>query len=188
MRIHVTLLLMGLTLPAAASSVPRVGQPLPALEIHDKGELYLVDGRVALRPWSTENLRGHWTMLQYLAARPEASRLNRPAIDKMGAAAEAGGYRPYQLINIVNVDDVTLGATGFAMGALESNKRQYPDAPMIADMGSGLSLWGLSSRSSTIMLLDPDLIVRFVKDGELAASDIERVMDILRVPQLASGE
>lgn len=170
-------------LSSAAAATPMPGQPLPALEIHDKGELHLVERQILLRPWRTENLRGQWTLLQYLAARPEASRLNRPAIDAIGKAAKAGGYRPYRLVNIVNVDDVPFGATAFAMSALERNKRQYPDAPMIADMGHGREHWQLAPGGSAMLLIDENLVVRHFVDGAVDDAGVERMLDLLRLPQ-----
>ncbi len=183
-RLALFLLLLVSTLGSAA---PLVGQPLPVLLIEDKGEAVIVGENLEFQPWSTDNLRGRWTLMQYLAARTGARKINRPAIDAIQAAAGAEGFRDYRLINLINVDDVVLGLTGIAMGILETNKKKYPDSPMIADMDHGRRLWELQRKSSAIFLLDADNRVRFFKDGALDATDIARVVNLLRLESASAS-
>jgi uncharacterized protein len=140
----------------------------------------VIDDELRFRPWSTEQLQGRWTLLQYLAARPSADKLNRWALDEITGRAARGGLRDFALYNIVNVDDVTLGATGFALSALKSNKKKHPDSPMIADMGHGRARWGLQSGSSAIFLLDADSRVLFFRDGALSEADVGHILDLLK--------
>lgn len=164
-----------------AEAMPETGQPLPPILIENKGEVVVIDDELRFRPWSSEHLKGGWVLLQYLAARPSADKLNRWALDEITARAERGGLRDFMLYNIVNVDDVTLGATGFALSALKSNKKKYPGSPMIADMGLGRSAWGLKGQSSAIFLLDADSRILFFRDGALSSADFEQVLDLLKI-------
>jgi uncharacterized protein len=163
-------------------ATPETGQPLPSILIEDKGEVLVIDDELRFRPWSSEQLKGRWTLLQYLAARPSADKLNRWALDRITGLAARGTLRDFALYNIINVDDVTLGATGFALNALKSNKKKFPDSPMIADMDHGRARWGLQQQSSAIFLLDADSRVLFFRDGALSAADFEHLLELLKRP------
>ena len=167
---------------AAAQQAPELGQPLPPLLIADKGAVEVVDNELHFEPWSTTQLKGQWTLLQYLAARPSADKLNRWALNAITARAEQGDLREFELYNIINVDDVTFGATGFALSALKRNKKKHPDSPMIADMGKGRAHWGLKKKSSAIFVLDEKSRVRFFRDGGLDEGDVERIIELLTPP------
>lgn len=167
---------------AAAQGVPAIGEVLPELLIEDKGEVAVIDDELHFQPWSSAALRGHWTLLQYLAARPSADKLNRWALDEISGRADNGHLREFKLYNIINVDDVSFGATGFALGAIKSNKKKHPEAPMVADMGHGRAHWGLTPRSSAIFVLDPDSRVRFFRDGALSQADVQRIVSLLTPP------
>ncbi|WP_420429163.1 YtfJ family protein [Algiphilus sp.] len=170
---------------ASAQQRPEVGQPLPAITIDDEGEATIVDDTLRFTTWCSDALKGGWTLLQYLAARPSADRLNRWALDDITAPDKAEALRAFQLYNIININDVTFGATRFALRAIKSNKKKHPDAPMIADRGKGQSFWGLQEGSSAIFLLDEDNRVVFFREGALDRADVDRILDLLAAPTSA---
>ncbi len=180
MKILCSVILILAVTSAVAQTAPVIGQTLPALLIDEKGEIDVVNDELVFKPWSSEQLKGHWTLLQYLAARPSADRLNRWALDAITERAEESELRDFRLYNIINVGDVTFGATGFAMNALKSNKQEHPDSPMIADMDYGRAHWGLQKKSSAILLLDADNQVLFIREGRLSQADVEHIIDLLR--------
>lgn len=177
-----SLVLLLISSVSLAQHSVQVGEPLEPLHIDDKGEISVVDDELRFRPWSSDSLKGQWTLMQYLAARPSADKTNRWALNAITGQAEQGGLREFSLYNIVNVDDVTFGATSFALNALKTNKKKYPDSPMIADMGHGREHWGLTKKSSAIFLLDADSRVLFFRDGALSQADVDQIIALLAAP------
>ena len=182
MRTLPLIVLLLIASSVAAQRAPVVGEVLPGILIEDKGEVAVIDDELRFEPWSSAALRGQWTLMQYLAARPSADKLNRWALDEISGLADNGDLRDFKLFNIINVDDVSFGATGFALGAIKSNKKKHPEAPMVADMGHGRAHWGLNPKSSAIFVLDPDNRVRFFRDGALSQADVQRIIGLLTPP------
>ena len=179
--------LASLWLAGTAAAAPQLDQPLPPVQVEDRGEARVSGDEVVFVPWTSDSLRGRWTLLQHLAARLGVDKLNRPAIDAVAAAVQNGGYRPYQLVNIINVDDVAFGATGFAVSAIQSNKKKHAAFPMIADRGLGAARWGLQPKTSAIFLLDEHNVVRFFREGALGPADVQRILELLALPADAAA-
>ena len=114
MRFIVMATLFLLSLSSYAAS-PTVGEPMPSLEIRDKGELHLNGKAIDYRPWATSSLNGDWALLQYMAARPKASKVNRHVVDAVSEKRAQGVA--VNIFNIINVRDVPFGATGSRPGA-----------------------------------------------------------------------
>lgn len=161
----------------AVSKQPELGKPVPALTVSDRGELQIDGDTIRYRPWSTASLRGQWTLLQYMAARPRASKVNRPVVDAVSLKKSQGVA--VDVVNIINVSDVPFGATGFALAELESNKRRYPDSTLIGDMDQGRQGWQLAPGGSAILLIDPKGLVRFFKDGTVSQQELETILAML---------
>lgn len=183
-RIYASIL-FALFFCTVALGAPETGQPLPVANIADKGELFIVGDDIEYRPWSTERLKGRWTLLQYMAARPKASEVNRHVVDAV--AAKQGEGVDIRVLNIINVRDVTFGATGFAMRELKKNKFKYPETTLIADMDSARQLWDLQKKGSSIFLLDDDNTVVYFKDGIVSDAELTALLAMLPAPASENG-
>jgi len=183
MRFLIASVLISVALGSVAAT-PKVGLPIPELEIRDKGELVIVNKDIRYQTWSTEDLNGHWTLLQYMAARPRASKVNRHVIDAISLKQNAGVA--VTTVNIINVADVPFGATGFALGELRANKEKYPDSTLIGDMETGRIHWELKPRASSIFLIDPEGTVRYFKDGTLSGDELQQLLETLPEPDKPS--
>lgn len=157
-------LLSGSRLAAADIAV---GQMLPTLTIEDGGEL-VIDSGGSIRHvrWSSDDLApGTVRILQYMAGRPSVERHARTFSELL--SSQSFDVDAYQLINIVNLDDVTLGAARFAASAMERNKLATPDITLVADAGgAGLERWKLIRRTIAVIVLDREgSVVYFHKGG-----------------------
>lgn len=175
-------LIVALTLlncsPLAAEAL-RVGQTLQPLEIDNKGELLIVDEEVEFKPWSSKGMENQVAYLQYMAARPSADKMNRHVND----ALQAGGFAKGSFIStvIVNLDDVTFGASKWALKELKKNKLKHPDALIVADYeGKGRETWQLESGSSAVAVIARSGEVLFFKQGKLSEQERQTVLDLLR--------
>ncbi len=177
---RLSVMFASLVLSMQAWAVPEVGQPLPAAAIADKGELFIAGDDIEFKPWDTNKLKGQWTLLQYMAARPSASEVNRRVIDAVALKQTEGV--DIRVLNIINVDDVTFGATGFALRELKKNKFKYPETTLIADMDSARELWNLKRKGSAVFLLDADNQVQFFKDGTLSDTELAALLALLPAP------
>lgn len=178
MRILSTLMVI-LLAPLGYAGLPQPGEPLTPLSIEDKGELILEGEETAFRAWRLGDAEGYPQVVQYLAARLSASKINEPFTDTLGAAGLSHDH--YRVTTIINLDDALWGTGGFVIRELEKNKRAHPHAIMVADaQGTGLAEWELERENSAIILLDASGIVRFFKQGALSDTEIAEVVQMLR--------
>lgn len=164
---------------AAQAATITVGAPVPPLAVTDKGELIQKGDDIIYQPWDTSMLPGKVQVLQYLAARMTASKINEPFTDALRAA----NFSPEQQITttVINTDDVLWGTTGFVNSELKSNKKKYPHARMIADAtGKGLEAWSLKKEGSAIAVLDKTGKVIFYKEGGLTPEEIKSTLALIQ--------
>lgn len=173
-------LLFAALLPLSAAALQK-GDSLPELYLTDKGELTLdAEQEIVYVPWSTENLdtKGQVQIIQYMAARPSAEKAIRPFTDKLEETAYP--VELHHVTTVVNLDDVTFGASSWALSELEKNKREYPMSTMVADMeGKGLKTWGFEPKGSALIVLDADGKILYVKDGKLKKDEIDAVIKLI---------
>ncbi len=155
-----------------------IGEYLPATSVDDKGLLMLNDDGFQYRDWSTEELRGKVFVLQVMAGRTAAIELNDPmitAIKEANFSAET-----FEMVTIINTDDAIWGTSLFVKGAIEDNKREYPDAEFVVDDSSKVhELWKLQKESSAIIVLDKNGKVVFAKDGALNDGEIKQAIELI---------
>ncbi len=164
---------------ALAETRIQTGAPLPPLAIENQGEIVIRDGRRAFEPWHSDHGLGQVQVLQYMAARLSASKINEPFTD----ALDAAGFEPEQvrITTILNLDDILWGSRGFVMRELESNKKKHADAIMVVDeQGKGLSHWGLAPQGSAVAIVSPDGEVALFRDGALGTDEIEQALELIR--------
>ncbi len=159
-----------------------VGSSLPQLTVANKGELVLNDkGEIGFAPWSSNKLdtATKVQIVQYMAARPAAESQVRPFTDALEAEKFPAEF--HHVTTVVNLSDVTFGASGFALSQLESNKRRYPESSLVGDWnGIGQQQWGLERKSSALFILDAEGKLLFFKDGMLNAKEIEHAIGLIR--------
>ncbi len=163
---------------ASAALAGRLGAPLPALKIDNKGEIVLKgDGQAGYRAWDSARLdtRGRVAIVHYLAARPEAEKETRLFLERL---KKAGLPRDrYLLTSIVNVDDVTFGMSGMAVSEMEKTKRQDPATALVIDYaGQGQKAWGLAPKHSALFILGADGKIVFAKEGGLSPDEVEQAL------------
>ena len=90
------------------------GQPLPLLEITQKGELILSDDEIIYQDWvSSELSRQKIHVIQYLAGRVSASKINEPFTDQLELLNKSLDMNHYLSTTIINLDDTFFGTSGF---------------------------------------------------------------------------
>jgi len=164
---------------AAQAATITVDAPLPALAIADKGELVAKGDDFAYQPWSSASLTGKVHIVQYMAARAAANKMNEPFTD---ALRIANFPNDKQLsTTVINADDAMWGTAGFIDGELKKNKKKYPYASMVTDAkGDGLKIWGLKKEGSAIAILDKTGKVIFFKEGALTADEIKSTLALIQ--------
>lgn len=160
----------------------RVGKPLPSLAIPEKGELVLIDNKIQYRPWHSSALandshsRVH--IVQYLAGRLSASKLNEPFTDQLDAKDYPTDK--HLVTTIINTSDALWGTAGFVTSELKSNKIRHPHASLVADsQGIGAKTWQLKPQGSAVAVVAPSGEVLFYKDGVLNRQEIDQVLSLV---------
>ena len=159
-----------------------LGKPLPPLTIDSRGELILNNATIRYQHWDSKVFltadlpRVH--IVQYLAARMSASKINEPFTDKID---ESQFPKDKHLVTtIINIDDAMWGTGGFVISELESNKKKHPHASMVADQhGLGAKAWSLSGQNSAVVILSPKGDVLFFKEGALSANELTHAIELI---------
>ena len=173
---------LGLALFALIGSVTLadgidLGEPLPMLNIEDRGELMLENDEFRFAPWSLPGGLGKIHVLQYMAGTRGASKLNEPFTDRLKEIPH-GNYR---VTTVINLDDAMWGTSGFVISEIKKNKRRYPDSHMVLDAdGVGRDVWNLQAKSSAIVIMDAGGSVHYLKDGAMNEQEIEQALDYIR--------
>lgn len=176
--LKITPLALLLSSSAIAGAI-ETGQTIPAISIEDKGELVIEEGKVVYADWSSDSLTGKVHVLQYMAGRMSASKVNEPFTDALEKLELSLDYQ--QTTTIINLDDSMFGTSGFVNSELKSNKKKYPFSTIVADKrGTGASRWQLDEASSAIAVLSPAGKVLFFKDGALSTEEIDRVIALIQ--------
>ena len=164
-------------LPAAWADF-KVGDRLPDLSIADRGELVLQGDDFDYRSWSYPQRPGKVHVLQYMAATTGASELNDPFIDRIKTDFPDGTLLS---TTVLNMDEAMWGTGGFVISQLESNKKRYPQAVLVADeKGVGLSTWKLQEDSAAIVVTDSQGAVLFFKQGAMSPAEVDSTIELIK--------
>ena len=176
-RLLVALALLSISLPVI-SGQPSVGAAMADLMIEDRGEMMLNDDEVSYQPWVYPQQPGKVHIVQYMAATMSASKINEPFTDRMKTDLEPGGFYS---TTILNLDEALWGTTGFVVSEVKSNKRQFPDAILVLDgEGTGLKTWQLDKKSSAVIVVDANGVVRYIKQGAMSETEVEQTLELVR--------
>ena len=118
-------------------------------------------------------------IVHHLAGRTSAKEKNQAMID----AIKASHFNPvkYQTTTSINADDAIVGTGMFVKGSAEKGKVENPHSQVVLDDKSAVkNAWALNAKESAIIVLDKNGKVKFVKEGQLSASDIQTVLSLVR--------
>jgi YtfJ family uncharacterized protein len=164
---------------SAFSSAIEVNGTLPAFEVPSKGELVLADDKIYHQPWSTAQIsKGTPALVFHVAARMSADSIIAPLKERLNQA----NYETdsFQSISIINLDDALWGTSGLVSSELGKNKREHPEAVLVADTeGNGLAAWQLEQGTVAFILVDYEGKIRYLKQGKLSADDINTIIAML---------
>ena len=154
------------------------GATLPPLAIDEKGELIINGDEIQYRPWSSAAFKNKVVFLQYMAARPSTDKMNRHVNDAVVNAAFPQGSMLSTIL--VDLDDVTFGASSWALRELKKSKMKYPRTRIVADYnGKGREFWELQPKSSAIGVVGKNGQVLFFKQGALSQLELETVISLI---------
>ena len=179
--------LLSLSTPLWAADIT-TGSPLPALVIEERGELIMEGDDFSYAPWQLPDSLGKVHVLQYMAGRMSARSQTKPFTDQLEALPDDS----FHVTTVINLDDAVWGTSGFVVGEVKSNKRQYPDSTIVLDEeGTGLDTWGLKPKGATIVVLDPGGSVLYFKEGAMSEQEIQSTLELIgqyiAVPEAAEA-
>ncbi|TPG61629.1 YtfJ family protein [Ewingella americana] len=154
------------------------GERLPAVGVDDKGELNYVNNDFSYSRWNSAKLPGKVRLVQHMAGRTSAKALNAPLIDAIRAANLPHDH--YQTTTIINTDDAIMGTGMFVRSSIESGKKEFPWSQIIVDSNGGVKkAWELEPKSSAVVVLDKDGVIKWVKEGALTQEEVQQVVALL---------
>ena len=134
---------------------------------------------IAFKSWTSSTLPRKVRIVHHLAGRTSAKEKNQAMID----AIKASHFNPvkYQTTTIINADDAIVGTGMFVKSSAEKGKVENPHSQVVLDDKSAVkNAWALNAKESAIIVLDKNGKVKFVKEGQLSASDIQTVLSLVR--------
>src|SRR5476649_3080577 len=151
---------------------------LPAVGVDDKGELNYVNNDFSYSRWNSAKLPGKVRLVQHMAGRTSAKALNAPLIDAIRVANLPHDH--YQTTTIINTDDAIIGSGMFVRSSIESGKKEFPWSQIIVDSNCGVKkAWELEPKSSAVVVLDKDGVIKWVKEGALTQEEVQQVVALL---------
>ncbi|USD64984.1 YtfJ family protein [Vibrio sp. SCSIO 43136] len=170
------LALMMCTLPSMTMAHNlTVGETIPAASVAKHGELMLEGDKIAYQAWDSANLTGKVRVVQAIAGRKSAKKLNAPLIDAI-IAAELPNDK-YQTTTVINQDDAMWGTSSFVKSSAEDSKKEFNWSSIVLDKdGTAFKAWELAEESSAIFVVDQQGTVLFAKEGALTEAEISQVL------------
>ncbi|MCL9780495.1 YtfJ family protein [Vibrio sp. S4M6] len=156
-----------------------VGQPLPSVTVKDYGEIMLKNGDESYQPWSTSALPGKVRVIQAIAGRSSAKKMNQPLMKAITASKFPEDK--YQTTTIVNQDDAMWGTGSMVKSSAEDSKKEYPWSSIVVDeYGVVAKAWDLKQESSAIVVVNKEGKVLFEHQGALDQTQIEQVIKLVK--------
>ncbi|WP_369789630.1 YtfJ family protein [Rouxiella sp. WC2420] len=177
MSVKYLLIIACLLVPFMASAHNfEIGSRVAAVGVDDKGELSYENEQFSYSRWNSAKLPGKVRIVQHMAGRTAAKEMNEPLIE---AIRQDNLPRDrYQTTTIVNTDDAIIGTGLFVRNSIESGKKEFPWSQVIVDSnGEVKKAWQLQSKSSAIIVLDKNGMIRFAKEGTLTSQEVQKVID-----------
>ncbi len=173
-----TLILSATPLIAMAHTI-EVGKILPNVNVAKHGELRLKGDNIEYTEWSTNQLIGKVRVIQAIAGRSSAKKMNSPLMTAI--SSQKYPKETYQTTTIINQDDAVWGTSSFVKSSAEDSKKEFSWSSIVLDKkGSTAEVWELQDKSSAIAVLDKTGSVLFIKEGALTEEDIGKVLELIQ--------
>lgn len=114
-------------------------------------------------------------------ADPGSKDLNNDLQFALTAAREAGRItkKKYQGLGIVNVKDSIV--PNFVLRSIIKTKQEETKSVILIDPDYiVLNLWGLTKKTSNVIMLDKQRVCRYLYKGKVPATDIEKVIALIQ--------
>lgn len=175
-RLFLSLFALLTILPAEAMEL---GSSLPSAQVTHNGELILQGKSVSYQPWTSQQITvGSPALIFHMAARLSSEQIIAP----LKAALEAEDYAAgsFQSVSVINLSDALWGTRGLVLSKLTDNKREHPEASLIADKeGVVRRDWQLSGEGVAVILVSAEGDIRYFQEGNISDEDVTVIMSAL---------
>lgn len=162
---------------AVFAQTPTLDQPLPPLDVDDKGELVLEDGEYSYKPWSSSDEKNMVHVLQYFPATMGAKAIFGPFTDRLKTGMPQDQFI---VTTVLNLDRAMWGTGGLVIGEVKSNKEEFPDASMVLDKsGVGEKTWDLGKKGALLVVMDSTGKVIFLKRESLTDQEMDDTIALM---------
>jgi predicted transcriptional regulator len=165
------LLILLWTVSSVVAADLKVGDSAAGFKLHDpKGAEYSLD---------SPQYQGMVVVIFY--ADPGSKDLNNDLQLALKAAREAGRItkKKYQGLGIVNVKDSIV--PNFVLRSIIKSKQEETKSVILIDPDYiVLNLWGLTKKTSNVIMLDKQRVCRYLYKGKVPAADIEKVIALIQ--------
>jgi predicted transcriptional regulator len=163
------------TVASLAAAELKVGDSAAGFKLNDpKGVEYALD---------SPQYKGKVVVIFY--ADPGSKDLNNDLQNALKAAREAGTLdkKNYEGLGVVNVKDSIV--PNFILRSIIKSKQEETKAVILIDPDyTVLKLWGLTSKTSNIIMLDKQRVCRYLYKGKVPAADIAKVIALIQEYQV----
>jgi len=163
------------TVAGAAAADLKVGDTAAGFKLNDpKGVEYSLD---------SPQYKGKVVVVFY--GDPGSKDLNNDLQNAIIAARDSGKIDKtyYQGLGIANVKDSIV--PNFVLRSIIKSKQEETKAVILIDPDyTVLNLWGLTSKTSNIIMLDKQRICRYLYKGKVPAADIAKVIALIQEYQV----
>jgi predicted transcriptional regulator len=163
------------TVASAAAAELKVGDSAAGFKLNDpKGVEYALD---------SPQYKGKVVVVFY--ADPGSKDVNNDLQNALKAAREAGTLdkKNYEGLGVVNVKDSIV--PNFILRSIIKSKQEETKAVILIDPDyTVLNLWGLTSKTSNIIMLDKQRTCRYLYKGKVPAADIAKVIALIQEYQV----
>jgi predicted transcriptional regulator len=118
-------------------------------------------------------------------ADPGSKDLNNDLQNALKAAREAGTLdkKNYEGLGVVNVKDSIV--PNFVLRSIIKSKQEETKATILIDPDyTVLNLWGLTKKTSNIIMLDKQRVCRYLYKGKVPAADIAKIIALVQEYQV----
>jgi predicted transcriptional regulator len=163
------------TVASAAAAELKVGDSAAGFNLKDpKGVEYALD---------SPQYKGKVVVVFY--GDPGSKDLNNELQNALKAAREAGQIdkKNYEGLGVVNVKDSIV--PNFVLRSIIKSKQEETKAVILIDPDyTVLNLWGLTKKTSNIIMLDKQRVCRYLYKGKVPAADIAKVISLIQEYQV----
>lgn len=177
--LSLALLPMLLIAGPAGAQIPAQGEVLPAVAISEPGALVKTGDDFALRPFSTDELRGRVVSIHAVAGRLGIDKKNAPYVEALKAAGLPAGR--FATVSIIDQSQAVFGTKGLVLGKAKDKQREFPTTQFVVDgHGVATTAWGLKKRGYAVLVVDSQGGVLRTHDGALSDRQITDFITAIR--------